>query len=365
MNDPRKKNYADTRKAHPELVEEDCFLLPGGEAADLSGLTVEEHMAAWDDNRAIMHAIYEENENPEWKKLGAWETCYTERGCPEDLDAPPVRVLKWTPADIKKNEKLPALLFFPGSGLMLGGTADYAQETAMRIAMGCGVRMIVLISDYRLPPSFPYPAAINDCHAAYLWATEHAAELHINPNRIVISGGSSGGQMALGVGFRLKRYDYHGFMPRGIIPCVPVMDDISFNGSNTYPDLVEGRSAGWDIDANRSTAQAWLGKLFGDPALPPEAIPSRATLEDVKGYPPVWFPMCVEFDTPRDSCYRFAALLHQAGVFCDIHVWGGAGHMILLANGTNFSKRVQSVLNGAVRDAIKYDFRRPWLDEEC
>ena len=48
---------------------------------------------------------------------------------------------------------------------------------------------------YRLSTEAKYPAAINDCKAAVRYLRAHAEELHIDPERIGVMGGSAGGHL--------------------------------------------------------------------------------------------------------------------------------------------------------------------------
>ena len=54
--------------------------------------------------------------------------------------------------------------------------------------------------EYRLTPQATAPAAIEDVRAAILYVVQHAKELNINPNKIVVMGGSAGGHLALMAG---------------------------------------------------------------------------------------------------------------------------------------------------------------------
>src|SRR4051812_5991285 len=57
---------------------------------------------------------------------------------------------------------------------------------------------LVLAVDFRQPPAHPYPASVEDTHAAIRWFKAHAAELGGDPARgFVVVGTSSGGHLAL------------------------------------------------------------------------------------------------------------------------------------------------------------------------
>ena len=54
-----------------------------------------------------------------------------------------------------------------------------------------------------------YPAPVNDCEAAYNFLVEHAKELGISPNKIILHGNSSGGHLSLALSHRLKNAVSH------------------------------------------------------------------------------------------------------------------------------------------------------------
>jgi alpha-L-fucosidase 2 len=49
--------------------------------------------------------------------------------------------------------------------------------------------------NYRLAPKHPYPACIEDVETAIRWVKAHAAQYHLDPKRIALSGESAGGHL--------------------------------------------------------------------------------------------------------------------------------------------------------------------------
>jgi acetyl esterase/lipase len=97
----------------------------------------------------------------------------------------------------------PVVINFHGGGFTLGTAVDDARWCAT-VVEECNA--IVVSVDYRLAPEHPFPTAVDDGVDAVLWIHKHAAELGIDPNRIALSGFSSGGNMAFSVPLRL--YDH-------------------------------------------------------------------------------------------------------------------------------------------------------------
>ena len=73
------------------------------------------------------------------------------------------------------------------------GTKESQTGYGSFFKMGFAVANI----EYRMYPQATAPAAIEDVRAAILYVVAHAKELNIDPNRIVIMGGSAGGHLAL------------------------------------------------------------------------------------------------------------------------------------------------------------------------
>ncbi|HET8603822.1 MAG TPA: alpha/beta hydrolase [Marmoricola sp.] len=87
----------------------------------------------------------------------------------------------------------PTLLFLHGGGMMQGDL-DSHDAPCRLVAERSGVQ--VLAVDYRLAPEHPFPAAVDDCAAAYAWLVKHAPELHADPARLAVGGDSAGGYLS-------------------------------------------------------------------------------------------------------------------------------------------------------------------------
>ena len=91
------------------------------------------------------------------------------------------------------DDKHPLIMLFHGGGWLMG---DLDTEDTTGRGLCSRVPAVVVSVDYRLAPEAPFPAAPEDCYAAYLWSVEHAAELGGDPSRIALTGTSAGGNLA-------------------------------------------------------------------------------------------------------------------------------------------------------------------------
>lgn len=85
----------------------------------------------------------------------------------------------------------PGILVVHGGAWRMGARADFAT-----IAHALAERGYTAVAiDYRLAPTYKFPAQIYDCQAAVRWMRSHANELKIDPTRIGGFGYSAGGHL--------------------------------------------------------------------------------------------------------------------------------------------------------------------------
>ncbi|MES2791751.1 MAG: alpha/beta hydrolase fold domain-containing protein, partial [Planctomycetota bacterium] len=91
---------------------------------------------------------------------------------------------------------VPLLVLYHGGGWMVADVDSYDPlSRTIANAFDC----IVISVDYRLSPEHKFPAGVEDSYAATVWAFEHARSLGADPQRIIVSGDSAGGNLAAAV----------------------------------------------------------------------------------------------------------------------------------------------------------------------
>ncbi|MBT8342725.1 MAG: alpha/beta hydrolase [Desulfatitalea sp.] len=275
--------------------------------------------------------------------FGAWVD-YQAPGL--DAEKPSVRVRVWTP-DSPPKKPVPTIFYTFGGGLIQGSPEMFEAE-AMRL--NPGGEYAIVCPDYRLAPEFKYPANIDDLHAAYKWTLENANQLGLDSDRIVMFGESTGGHLTAALSHRLKK---HGIRARAQILLEPIIDDRQMTPSSRLKCCV------WKAEIAARTWQAWLGDKIAQAGIAPEAVPGHAALEDFKGLPPT-FIHSMENDIDRDDCIRYAQGLWNAGVFCDLHTWGGNNHMTLVSLQSELKERLYRMISDQLGDAFSFDLHRPW-----
>lgn len=87
----------------------------------------------------------------------------------------------------------PALLWIHGGGW----TAGSKEEDALFILPYLADGWLVVSVEYRLASTAVAPAAVEDCRCALAWLLRNAADYGVSTERVVISGISAGGHLAL------------------------------------------------------------------------------------------------------------------------------------------------------------------------
>ena len=90
----------------------------------------------------------------------------------------------------------PVLIYFHGGGWTGGSKEGSARTSAPYLEMGWAVINV----QYRLADAAHAPAAVEDCRCALRWVYRNAEQYNFDLERIVVTGGSAGGHLALTTG---------------------------------------------------------------------------------------------------------------------------------------------------------------------
>jgi acetyl esterase/lipase len=165
-----------------------------------------------------------------------------------------------TPPGLPAAREKYALIDIHGGGLVFGA-GRFARAMAVFRAASLGCRVVSI--DYRVPPAHPYPAALDDCVAAY----RHVLESHA-PENIAMSGLSAGGNLAAATLLRAR--DENLPMPAAALLLTPELDltesGDSFQTNRTIDvALPNGLPTANALYAGAADlAHPYLSPLFGD-----------------------------------------------------------------------------------------------------
>jgi epsilon-lactone hydrolase len=177
-------------------------------------------------------------------------------------------------------------------------------------ASGFGKFKVISI-DYRMPPDFPYPAAMDDAMAVWKEVVKTN-----DPNKMAIFGTSTGGGMTLAMVLRAKTEGLP--LPAAIAPGTPWSDMTKTGDSFFTNDKVDNilvSNDGWLGDAAKLYAN---GHDLKDPQLSP-------IYGDLTGFPPTILTSGTR-DLFLSNTVRVHRKLRQAGVVADLHVFEGQSH---------------------------------------
>ncbi len=104
----------------------------------------------------------------------------------------------------------PCVYYIHGGGMATQSCFDGMYRGWGKHIAANGVAVVMV--DFRnsvvassAPEVAPFPAGLNDCVSGLHWVVAHAADLGIDPARIVVAGESGGGNLTLATGLKLKR----------------------------------------------------------------------------------------------------------------------------------------------------------------
>ena len=183
----------------------------------------------------------------------------------------------------------PAAVFFYGGGFRTGDVAAEVDLAKAFVAHG----YVAALADYRVlcRDRVTPMAGIDDAQAAHRWLLDHAAALGVDRRRVVLVGGSAGGQLAAAAALR---------EPAHLRPAALVL-------FNPVTDLTVGP---WAQDMTPVQVAAYSASALPIAGLPPTII-FHGTADTT-----------VPIATARDFCTKAEA----AGRTCKLVEYEGVGH---------------------------------------
>ena len=130
--------------------------------------------------------------------------------------------------------KAPVILHFHG-GSWTSGSKRHPGPVLLHEFVAKG--WIVINADYRLAPEYPWPAAAEDAVRALGWVKKNVALHGGDPDRIIVAGGSAGGQLAALVALAPERWcpsDRRGVPNWSLRGCISLYGVLEMTGDEHF-----------------------------------------------------------------------------------------------------------------------------------
>jgi epsilon-lactone hydrolase len=211
-----------------------------------------------------------------------------------------------TPEGVDERDDQPIFFDIHGGSLIMG--SGKACEVMAR-RMAAQVQMQTWSVDYRMPPDHPYPAPLDDVLAVYRGLLEVRS-----PERIVVGGGSAGGNLAAALMLRAR--DEGLPLPLALVLLTPEVDLTESGDSfqtNLGIDCVLTTSLADSIAlyaGDHDLRHPYLSPLFGDltPPFPPTFVQAGTR------------------DLFLSNAVRMHRKLRAGGVDAELHVFEAMPH---------------------------------------
>jgi acetyl esterase len=226
---------------------------------------------------------------------------------PEGAPELPVRIYRRFGVGVGDPGRRPATIaYFHGGGWVVGGLDSHDGSCRILAAVtGC----VVVAVDYRLAPEHPFPAAVEDCLAAYAWIHRNHAELGTDPGRVGVMGDSAGGNLAAVVSQETRpgRRSAQADVPPPVAQCLvyPALD--ARFGTESF------RIMGDRFFLTADGMEAYRSRYLPDPSDHTSVRASPILCDDLDGLAPA-VVVTAGFDPLRDEGDAYARALADAGV---------------------------------------------------
>lgn len=194
----------------------------------------------------------------------------------------------------------PGLVFFHGGGWVTGDL-DTHDVLCRELALAGQIRVAAIA--YRLAPTHPFPAAVDDAALAFHWASGEAESLGIDPLRLGVGGDSAGGNLSAVVSLRTRKDARR-----------PALAALLYPSVDATCSSASQRALGKGFYLTREALDWYLTHYLGsDPARRRDPDASPLFAPDLAGSPPT-LVVTAAFDPLRDEGIAYAKRLRESGV---------------------------------------------------
>ena len=226
-------------------------------------------------------------------------------------DGSKMEILRITRKDTSGANR-PGILNIHGGGYSEGSP----EQDIIQAKIILGLTDAVFITPaYRLSIEAPYPAAVDDCYLTLKWMRDHAAELGIRDDQLIVMGGSAGGGLTAATTLMARQKGEVNIAFQ--MPLCPMIDD------RETPSHTDNNAPIYDGPTNDANWRIYLGDLYGTDDVPPTAAPARET--DYAGLPPT-ITMVGTIEPFYDETVAYVEHLCEAGVPVAFREFEGAWH---------------------------------------
>jgi acetyl esterase/lipase len=216
-----------------------------------------------------------------------------------------LKLYVFAPAGHQPSDRRAAIVFFFGGGWQNGSPAQFHQQCRYLASRG----MVAITADYRVGSRHGVKVVdcVRDAKSAIRWVREHAAELGVDPHRIVAAGGSAGGHLAACTG-TLREFDEAAenaavsSRPNALVLFNPALGLAADDTAAERRSAIAG-SERWGVEPQRLSPADHV-----DAETPPTLILIGTN----------------DFLLPGNR--RFAAAMRTSGRQCELTLYEGASH---------------------------------------
>ena len=209
---------------------------------------------------------------------------------------------------------VPVLIYIHGGGWVFGDKGGSPNSFLPYIERGWDVVNV----EYRMASSASAPGAVEDVRCALRWVYNNAAQRHFDTNRIVVSGHSAGGHLALMTGLLSENAGMDDACPaEANAPPMKVAAIVNWFGISDVNEILSGPD-------RRTYAVAWLSGAADKRAVAKQSSPLTYVHA---GQPPV-ITIHGDHDSvvPYSQATALKAALDKAGVRNELVTIPGGDH---------------------------------------